>query len=66
MTRKIIQIAMGYDIRGHAGDFLALCDDGSVWLHREGIAWQSLADIPQDDSVRLPEATRSQIDESDF
>ena len=69
MTRKIIQIVMGHDIRGHVGDLVALCDDGSLWLHREGIPWTRLADILQPKEampLNLCEAERSLIDESDF
>lgn len=69
MARKIIQIAASYEGRDHhagliPGDRLfALCDDGTVWLHRWQIKdthtspygdaperWERLVKIPQEKS----------------
>jgi hypothetical protein len=54
-ARKVIQITG----QGALGEYLALCDDGSIWIRDYANSWDKSPwrrepPIPQDDDLDLP------------
>ena len=52
LTRKVVSLVTRH-LDGGDSQFVALCDDGTMWIFRGTLAgtgkWSRITDIPQDD-----------------